>query len=74
MVGEYVLSGAEAKALTSASVAGVMTVGKYPEYGMQVSITGGTPNAAGFMHRGYREAKDKGSINFEELGKKLMEI
>jgi hypothetical protein len=28
MVGEYVLSGAKAKALAGASVAGVMTVGK----------------------------------------------
>lgn len=60
MVGEYILSSAEAKALTCASVTGVMTVGKDHEYGMQVSITGGTPNADGFMQRGYGEAKDKG--------------
>ena len=40
---------------------------------MQVSITGGTLNAAGFMHRGYGEAEDTRSINFEELGKKVNE-
>ena len=73
MVSEYVLSDVEAKALAGASVAGVMTVGKDPEYGMQVAITGSTPNAAGFMHRGYGEAEETGSINFEELGKKINE-
>ncbi|MBE0371105.1 RHS repeat domain-containing protein [Pseudoalteromonas aurantia] len=68
MTGEYVLAGAEAKALAGGSVAGVMTVGKDPEYGVQVSLFGGTPNAAGFMHRGYGEATDIGGVNFKKLG------
>jgi hypothetical protein len=68
MAGEYVLAGIEAKALAGGSVAGVMTVAKDPEFGVQVSLLGGTPDAAGFMHRGYGEATQIGGIDFNKLG------